>query len=164
MSKIYDFSVSLANGQTVRLADYRGQVLLIVNVASKCGFTPQYDGLEKLHKQYQPQGFSVLGFPCNQFMAQESGSNEEIQQFCKLKYDVSFPVFAKIKVNGKEADPLYQYLKTQKRGSFFLSAIKWNFTKFLIGRDGNVVARFGPMSSPASLAGEIEKLLNAPKA
>jgi glutathione peroxidase len=156
---IADFDVATATRETVSLAAYRGQVLLVVNVASRCGFTGQYAGLEALHRQYRDRGFSVLGFPCNQFLAQEPGGDEAIQSFCKLTYDVSFPVFGKIAVNGAAAAPLYRWLKESAPGLLGTRAIKWNFTKFLIGRDGNVVNRFAPLTKPAKLAGAIEAAL-----
>jgi glutathione peroxidase len=159
MSSIYDFSVTRLNGTEEPLSGYKNNVLLIVNTASKCGFTPQYEGLEKLHEAYAAKGFSVLGFPCNQFGGQEPGNAEEIANFCKLTYDVSFPMFAKIEVNGEAAHPLYKYLKAAKPGLLGLEAIKWNFTKFLISREGHVVQRYAPTTTPASLAGAIEALL-----
>jgi glutathione peroxidase len=160
--KIYEFSASLLDGRSMNFEAYRGQVLLIVNTASKCGFTPQYAGLEELYRAYKDRGFAVLGFPCNQFGRQEPGSEEEIGAFCATKYGVSFPMFAKIDVNGAEAHPLYRLLKRSKPGFFgFLGAgrIHWNFTKFLIDRKGNVVQRFGSSTGPMSLKGEIERLL-----
>jgi len=159
MSWIYDFAPKLPDGQTKSLADYRGQVLLVVNTASKCGFTPQYAGLEALHRKYGGRGFEVLGFPCNQFGAQEPGDAQEIANFCSTTYDVSFPLFAKIEVNGPNADPLYGYLKKQKRGIFGTSRIKWNFTKFLIAADGRVVGRYAPTVKPEALGAKIESLL-----
>ena len=156
---VYDFAAQALDGRTVSLADYRGQVLLIVNTASKCGFTPQYEGLEALHRAYAGRGFEVLGFPCNQFGAQEPGDAAEIGAFCSMTYDVTFPVFAKIDVNGPAEDPLYAYLKTQKRGLLGSKAIKWNFTKFLVGRDGEAVRRFAPTARPEDLKPAIEKLL-----
>ncbi len=156
---IYDYSAETLDGRTVPLSDYKGKVVLIVNTASKCGFTPQYEGLEALHRQYEAQGLVVLAFPCNQFGAQEPGSAEEIKSFCALTYDVTFPVFAKIDVNGPKAHPLYEYLKHEKAGILGSEGIKWNFTKFLVGRDGSVVERFAPTTKPADLVGAIEKLL-----
>jgi glutathione peroxidase len=161
MSTVYDFTPATLNGLPKPLADYRGQVLLIVNVASKCGFTPQYAGLEALQRKYAARGFQVLGFPCNQFGGQEPGDAAEIASFCALTYDVSFPMFAKIEVNGEGADPLYVWLKAEKRGLLGTEAIKWNFTKFLIGPDGEVVARYAPNATPQSLEDDIEKLLPA---
>jgi len=155
---IYDFSAKTLAGKDVSLADYKGQVLLIVNTASKCGFTPQYAGLEKLYEELHPKGLTVLGFPCNQFGAQEPGSESEIGQFCQVNYGVSFPMFAKIDVNGANAHPLYKYLK-QERSGLFGSRIKWNFTKFLVDRAGRVVARYAPATKPKDLQGAVEKLL-----
>lgn len=140
------------------LSAHKGKVLLIVNTASKCGFTPQYEGLEKLHRKYHDQGLEILAFPCNQFGSQEPGDAEEIKKFCSLNYDVSFPLMAKIDVNGNDADPLWKYLKAEKSG-LLGSRIKWNFTKFLVDRDGNVVARYGPAVKPDQLKSEIEALL-----
>ena len=161
MTTVYDFSAKTIDGREISLKDYEGKVLLIVNTASKCGFTPQYEGLEKLHKKYGPNGFAVLGFPCNQFGAQEPGDAEEIQNFCSLTYDVSFPLAAKIDVNGTDEDPLWHYLKQQQAGLMGSRGIKWNFTKFLVDRKGNVVARHGPQVKPEALAKDIEKLLAA---
>jgi glutathione peroxidase len=159
MTDVYDFAVHDITGREVSLADYRGKVLLVVNVASKCGFTPQYEGLEHLYRDLQDRGLVVLGFPCNQFGAQEPGSAEEIASFCKLTYDVSFPMFAKIEVNGANAAPLYQWLKHEAPGLLGTEAIKWNFTKFLVGRDGKVVDRFAPADKPQDLRRKIEALL-----
>jgi glutathione peroxidase len=159
MPTIYDFTAKSIDGRDVPLSDYRGKVLLIVNTASKCGFTPQYEGLEKLHEDYAARDFEVLGFPCNQFGAQEPGDEAEIANFCKLTYDVSFPMFAKIDVNGDAAHPLYRYLKSQAKGLLGSEAIKWNFTKFLVARDGKVVDRFAPTTRPEALKAEIAKLL-----
>jgi glutathione peroxidase len=158
---VYDFQAQSISGQTVALADYRGQVLLIVNTASACGFTPQFAGLEKLHQQYASQGLAVLGFPCNQFGAQDPGSNEEIGAFCQKNYGVSFPMMAKIEVNGAGAHPLYQWLKHEAPGLLGSEGIKWNFTKFLVGRDGRVLQRYAPMDAPAKLAKDIEAALAA---
>jgi glutathione peroxidase len=158
MTSIYDFSAKTLAGKDVSLADYRGQVLLIVNTASQCGFTPQYEGLEKLYEELHPKGLTVLGFPCNQFGNQEPGGAEEIGQFCQVNYGVSFPMFAKIEVNGPNAHPLYNYLKQQKSG-LFGGRIKWNFTKFLIDRTGNVIARYGSMTRPEQIRPAIEPLL-----
>jgi glutathione peroxidase len=155
---IYDFQVKKASGEEIPLSQYQGQVLLIVNTASKCGFTPQYKGLESLYQQFHARGFEVLGFPCDQFAHQEPGSDAEIQTFCQMNYDVHFPVFAKLEVNGKNAHPLYRFLKKQK-GGFLDGVIKWNFTKFLVDRQGNVVARFEPNVEPEAFASVIEKLL-----
>jgi glutathione peroxidase len=159
MASIYDYSAETLDGQTVPLDAYRGKVLLIVNTASQCGFTPQYEGLEKLYLTYGPRGFSVLGFPCNQFGHQEPGSAEEIARFCSLHYDVSFPMFAKIDVNGEHAHPLFRFLKAAKKGIFGTETIKWNFTKFLIDRGGQVTSRFAPKTKPAQLAQPVERLL-----
>ena len=156
---VYDFTAETLEGAPAPLSDYRGQVLLIVNTASKCGFTPQYEGLEKLWREYRDKGFSVLGFPCNQFGAQEPGDAAEIANFCSLTYDVSFPMMKKIDVNGPAAHPLYAWLKKQKRGILGTEGIKWNFTKFLIGRDGEVRARFAPTDTPDSLKSAIEAAL-----
>ena len=158
MSSIYDFAARSLAGEDVSLKQYAGQVLLIVNTASACGFTPQYKGLEKLQQAYGPRGFSVLGFPCNQFGRQEPGNAAQIQQFCASNYAVSFPMFDKIDVNGDHAHPLYQYLKGEKSGLLGPS-IKWNFTKFLIDRSGKVVARHAPTTTPEALTREIEALL-----
>jgi glutathione peroxidase len=159
MTAITDFHVKAADGSDADLSAYAGKVLLVVNVASKCGFTPQYEGLEALHRKYADRGFEVLGFPCNQFGAQEPGNAEEIANFCSLTYDVTFPVFAKIDVNGSGADPLYGELKKQAPGFLGTEGIKWNFTKFLVGRDGNVVERYAPTTKPEEIAADIEKLL-----
>ena len=156
---VYDFTVQTLDGKPAPLSDHRGQVLLIVNTASKCGFTPQYEGLEALHKRYRDRGFSVLGFPCNQFGGQEPGDAAEIAEFCSLTYDVSFPMMAKVEVNGKNADPLFVYLKDAKRGLLGSTSIKWNFTKFLVDRSGAVTARFAPADKPDTLQGAIEGLL-----
>jgi len=158
MSSIYDFAAKSLTGEDVSLKQIAGQVLLIVNTASACGFTPQYKGLEKLQQAYGPRGFSVLGFPCNQFGRQEPGNAAQIQQFCTSNYAVSFPMFDKIDVNGDHAHPLYQYLKGAKSGLLGPS-IKWNFTKFLIDRSGKVVARHAPTTTPEALTREIEALL-----
>jgi glutathione peroxidase len=147
------------DGSERDLSEFRGQVLLIVNVASRCGFTPQYTGLEALHRKYQARGFSVLGFPCNQFGSQEPGDAAEIASFCSTTYDVTFPLFAKIDVNGADAHPLFRLLKSEKPGLLGTEGIKWNFTKFLVDRDGKVVARYAPKDAPADLAGAIEALL-----
>ncbi len=159
MSTIYDFSAKGISGEEVPMSTFRGKVLLIVNTASKCGFTPQYDGLEKLHEELSPRGFAVLGFPCNQFGAQEPGDEQEIQKFCSLNYNVSFPMFAKIDVNGDGAHPIFAFLKSEKPGLLGVEAIKWNFSKFLIDQDGRVVDRYAPTTTPASLRSDIEALL-----
>ena len=143
MTSVYDYSATLADGTTTALSDYKGQVLLIVNTASKCGFTPQYEGLEKLHATHKDAGFSVLAFPCNQFGSQEPGSTEEIVEFCEMRFQTSFPLFEKIDVNGTNSHPLYKPLKSSVKGLLGTERIKWNFTKFLINRDGEVVGRFG---------------------
>ena len=158
MAVVHDFSAKSLTGQDVPLKAFAGKVLLIVNTASKCGFTPQYRGLEALHRELSPRGFAVLGFPCNQFGGQEPGNAEEIEQFCSSQYDVSFPMFGKIDVNGSAAHPLYNYLKREKSGLLGPS-IKWNFTKFLIDRSGKVVARFAPTATPDGLKKDIEALL-----
>jgi glutathione peroxidase len=178
MTTAYDFAGTAADGRRVPLHEFEGKVLLIVNVASKCGLTPQYEGLESLYREDKDRGLEILGFPCNQFKGQEPGSDQEIQDFCKSTYDVTFPVFAKIDVNGPDADPLYQYLRTQAPGDFgpqyggFYDAvvkdrpetagtdeIKWNFTKFLIGRDGEVIKRYEPPVSPADIKADLEHYL-----
>lgn len=158
MSDLYDLPVRTADGAETTLADYRGQVLLIVNVASKCGFTPQYAGLEALHRKFGPAGFAVLGFPCNQFGGQEPGDAAEIAAFCSLTYDVSFPVYAKVDVNGPDAAPLFRTLKKAAPGVLGSEAIKWNFTKFLVGRDGRVT-RFAPTTKPQELEGAVAAAL-----
>jgi glutathione peroxidase len=155
----YDFSAKTLDGQDVSLSAYRDKVLLIVNTASKCGFTPQYTGLEALHRKYQDKGFEILGFPCNQFGAQEPGDAAEIARFCSLTYDVTFPMMAKVEVNGAGAHPLYAWLKKEKKGLLGSEGVKWNFTKFLIDRKGEVVARFAPTAEPNSLETAIEALL-----
>ena len=157
---IYDFTTRTIDGHDRSLAEYRGKVLLIVNVASRCGFTPQYQGLEALHRRLGPRGLAVLGFPCDQFGNQEPGTEAEILEFCGVTYDVTFPMFAKIEVNGDGADPLYRYLKGARSGILGTESIKWNFTKFLVDRDGEVVARFGPRDTPESIEPEIVALLN----
>ena len=158
MSAIYDFTAQSLAGEQVPLKQYEGQVLLIVNTASACGFTPQYKGLQALHEALSPRGFAVLGFPCNQFGAQEPGDAKQIEQFCETKYAVTFPMFAKIDVNGGNAHPLFNFLKNEKSGLLGAS-IKWNFTKFLVDRSGKVVARHAPTAKPEGLAKEIEALL-----
>ena len=159
MSAITDFTVTGADGAAADLSDYAGKVLLIVNTASKCGFTPQYEGLEALHRDLGPRGFEVLGFPCNQFGAQEPGDAAEIANFCSLTYDVTFPVFAKIEVNGGGADPLFQRLKADAPGLLGTKSIKWNFTKFLVDRAGKVVRRYAPNDKPEAIRADIEALL-----
>ena len=156
---LYDFSATAIDGQTVPLDRYRGQVLLIVNTASACGFTPQFGGLEQLHKTYGARGLVVLGFPCNQFGSQDPGTNAEIGAFCQRNYGVSFPMMAKIEVNGAQAHPLYRWLTAEAPGLLGSKAIKWNFTKFLVGRDGRVIRRYAPQDAPQKLAGDIEAAL-----
>ena len=158
---LHDFQATTIDGQTQSLEAYRGQTMLIVNVASKCGFTPQYKGLEALYRQYRDQGLVILGFPCDQFGHQEPGDEAEIKNFCSLNYDVSFPMFAKVKVNGDDAHPLYQFLKKEQGGVLGMNFIKWNFTKFLVDPEGKVIKRYGSTTSPAKIAGDIEKLLPA---
>jgi len=155
----YDLEVPALDGAAVALDDYRGKVLLVVNTASQCGFTPQFEGLEALYKAYRDRGLEVLGFPCNQFAGQEPGDADEIRTFCSTRYDVSFPMFRKIEVNGAGTHPLYRVLKRARPGFLGTEAVKWNFTKFLIGRDGTVKARFAPKDTPESLRGAIEKAL-----
>ena len=162
MGSIYDFDALAIDGSTVPLARFQGQPLLIVNTASACGFTPQFAGLEELHRTYGPRGLQVLGFPCNQFGRQDPGSNDEIGAFCQKNYGVSFPMMAKIDVNGDGAHPLYQWLTREAPGLLGSKAIKWNFTKFLVGRDGRVIRRYAPLDRPESLVGDIEKALAAP--
>jgi len=159
MASIYDFHAQSLRGKDVPLSDFKDQVLLVVNTASKCGFTPQYEGLEKLYEKHHAQGLSILGFPCNQFGQQEPGGAEEIGQFCQANYGVSFPMFEKIDVNGPEAHPLYKFLKQEKRGILGTPNIKWNFTKFLIDRAGKIVARYSPLTKPENLEAPVSKLL-----
>ncbi len=160
MSKsFFDFTVKDAKGQDVSLKKYEGQVCLVVNVASKCGFTPQYEGLEKLQKEYAGRGFTVLGFPCNQFGSQEPGSDSQIQEFCQLTFGTSFPVLAKVDVNGSNAAPVYEFMKSQAPGVLGTELIKWNFTKFLIGKDGKVLDRFAPQTKPEEIVKDIDKAL-----
>lgn len=158
-SPIYSISAERLQGGTQALADYAGKVMLIVNTASKCGFTPQFDGLEALYQRYRERGLVVLGFPCNQFGEQEPGSADEIASFCQKNYGVSFPMFAKIDVNGDDTHPLYKHLKQSARGLLGSEAIKWNFTKFLVDRDGQVIDRFAPTTAPDAIARDIEPLL-----
>ena len=158
-TSLHSFSVQNSAGQTLSLEQYQGKVVLIVNVASKCGFTPQYKGLEELYEKYKDKGLVILGFPCNQFGSQEPGKNEEIQQFCQLNYGVTFPVMAKIEVNGDNTDPVYKWLKQSAPGILGTEMIKWNFTKFLINKEGQVVKRYAPQDEPMSIAADIEKLL-----
>jgi glutathione peroxidase len=155
---VYDFKANDIMGQEIDLNDYKGKVLMIVNTASECGLTPQFEGLEELYQEYKEQGFEILGFPCNQFANQDSGSNEEIREFCQLNYGVTFKMFEKIKVNGSEAHPLFKYLKNET-ASLLGGIIKWNFTKFLIDREGNVVNRYAPTTEPEKTKADIEELL-----
>ncbi|HUO58217.1 MAG TPA: glutathione peroxidase [bacterium] len=157
---VHDFQAKDIDGKETKLSDYSGKVLLVVNVASKCGFTPQYEGLEKLYRKYKDKGFAILGFPCNQFGAQEPGNAEEIKSFCDLNYGVTFPLFAKIEVNGPNAHPLYKYLTQDKPGVLGTEAIKWNFTKFLVDKKGNPLKRYASADKPESLEADIEKALN----
>lgn len=156
--KIYDFKVRNAKGEEVLMTEFKGKVLLIVNTATGCGFTPQYEGLQKLYEKYRDKGLEILDFPCNQFGHQAPGTDEEIQEFCTLKYNTTFPLFSKIDVNGKNADPLFVYLKAQQ-GGFLGDDIKWNFTKFLVSRDGTVVGRYAPVTKPEKIEEDILKLL-----
>lgn len=164
MTTVHDFKADSLGGSPVDLADYRGKVLLIVNTASKCGFTPQYQGLEEVYRQFHDKGVEVLGFPCNQFGAQEPGSADEIGAFCEKNYGVSFPLFAKIDVNGDAAHPLFKHLKHEAPGLMGTEAIKWNFTKFLVKKDGTVFKRYAPQTAPKELVKDIEKLLMEPAA
>ncbi len=157
--KLYDFNVRKMNGQEISMKEYKGKVLLVVNTASKCGLTPQFKDLEKIYQEYKSRGFEILGFPCNQFANQDSGSNEEIHEFCKLNYGVSFNMFEKIDVNGENANPLYKYLKNEAKG-LLSKEIKWNFTKFLIDDNGHVIKRYAPTVSPLKIKKDIEKLLS----
>lgn len=157
---VYDFEATGINGQSVKLSDYRGKVLLIVNTASACGFTPQYKGLQVLHEQYGSKGLVVLGFPCNQFGSQEKGSDDEISSFCELNFGVTFPLMHKIDVNGANAHPLYRWLTAEAPGVLGTKSIKWNFTKFLVGKDGQVIRRYAPQDKPENLATDIEAALN----
>jgi len=159
MTSVHDFTLDRLNGTAQPLEAYKGKVLLIVNTASKCGFTPQFKGLEKLYGDLKDKGLVILGFPCNQFGSQDPGSNDEIGEFCQINYGVSFPMFAKIDVNGSGASPLYKHLKAVKPGFLGSERIKWNFTKFLVGKDGEVVKRFAPQEKPAAIREEIEALL-----
>lgn len=158
---VYDFNAKAIDGSEVALSQYRGKVLLVVNVASQCGFTPQYAGLEALYAKHRAQGFEVLGFPCNQFGSQEPGSEAEIAQFCETRFGVKFPMFAKIDVNGAATHPLYAWLKSSEPGILGTEAIKWNFTKFLVGRDGKVIKRYAPTATPESIDGDVAKALQA---
>lgn len=156
---VYQFDMPLNNGETKQFEDYKDQVLLIVNTASKCGFTPQYDGLQSLYDKYQDKGFQVLGFPCDQFGHQEPGDDSQIEQFCSLNFNVNFPLFKKSDVNGSDASPLFKFLKESAPGILGSKSIKWNFTKFLVNKEGKVVKRYGSNAKPESIAGDIEKLL-----
>ena len=162
MASVYDFDVSTLDGKPRRMADYRGKTLLIVNVASACGYTPQYTGLEELYRKYHDRGFEVLGFPCNQFGGQEPGSAEDIATFCSTKYDVTFPLFAKVEVNGAQAHPLFEHLKAEKPGALGSKAIKWNFTKFLVNGRGEVVERYGSSTTPAQIDADVARALASP--
>ncbi|MCM2676808.1 glutathione peroxidase [Alkalicoccobacillus plakortidis] len=155
---VYDFTVKSSKGEEIPLSKYEGKALLIVNTATKCGFAPQFDGLEKLHQEYADRGFEVLGFPCNQFMNQEPVEDDEMENVCKVNFGVSFPLFAKVDVNGSSAHPLYQYLKKEKKGTIG-SDVKWNFTKFLVNQHGEVIERFAPTTKPEKIEPEIQKLL-----
>jgi glutathione peroxidase len=159
MASVYDFDVTTLDGQPRRMADYRGTTLLIVNVASACGYTPQYAGLETLYRKYHDRGFEVLGFPCNQFGGQEPGTAEEIATFCSTKYDVTFPMFGKVDVNGAKAHPLFEHLKAEKPGALGSKAIKWNFTKFLVNARGEVVERYGSSTTPAAIDADVARAL-----
>lgn len=158
-NSIYDFEAKTIDGKTVSLGDWKNKALLIVNVASKCGFTPQYEGLEQLHKEYADKGFAVLGFPCNQFGAQEPGAEAEIQTFCTTNFGVSFPMFAKVDVNGDDAHPIYEYLKDSLPGLLGIKAVKWNFTKFLVDKNGKPVKRYAPQDKPEDIASDVKELL-----
>ena len=155
----YDFNVKKMNGSEVSLKDYQGKVVLVVNTATGCGFTPQYKGLEQLYEKYSPQGFEILDFPCNQFLNQAPGNDDQIHTFCTGRFGITFPQFAKVDVNGKNAHPLFEFLKDQKKGIFFSRRIKWNFTKFLINRNGQVIARFAPTVTPEKIDAYIKKEL-----
>ena len=159
MKHFYDFNATSITGEEISMSAYKGKVILVVNVASECGFTPQYAGLEKLYKTYHSQGLEILGFPSNQFGGQEPGSNKEIQKFCKVKFDVTFPLFSKIDVNGDNTHPLYTFLKKEATGILGTEIIKWNFTKFLIDKKGKVIERYGSSTEPEKIANDIEKLL-----
>jgi glutathione peroxidase len=164
MSTVYDFSAKTIDGRQQSLQDFKGKVLLVVNVASECGFTPQYAGLEALYREHRGQGFAVLGFPCNQFGAQEPGDEAQIKQFCDTRFQVSFPMFAKVDVNGPETHPLYAFLKSAEPGVLGTEAIKWNFTKFLVGRDGRVVKRYAPATKPEAIETDVRAALGDRKA
>jgi glutathione peroxidase len=161
MTTIYHHECQTITGETRSMSDYAGQVILVVNTASKCGLTPQFEGLEQLYKDYKDQGLMILGFPCNQFAKQDPGNNEEIAEFCQMNYGVSFPMFAKIDVNGDDTHPLFQQLKEEAPGMLGSKMVKWNFTKFLVNRNGEVVKRYAPKDAPKTLRADIEKLLTA---
>jgi glutathione peroxidase len=161
MATVYEFSAKTIDGKSRKLGDYKGKVLLVVNTASQCGFTPQYKGLEALYQKYKEQGFAVLGFPSNQFGQQEPGDDTEIAEFCEMNFGVSFPLFSKVDVNGADAHPLFKFLTSTKPGLLGSEAIKWNFTKFLVGKDGKVIDRYAPNTKPEDLAKDIEKALKA---
>jgi len=158
-NSVFDFSCQTPSGQDKPISDFEGKVLLVVNTASKCGFTPQFAGLEELYEKYKDRGLEVLGFPCNQFGKQDPGSNDEITEFCQLNYGVSFPMFGKVEVNGSDADPLFKHLKAEAPGALGTESIKWNFTKFLIDPSGNVIKRYAPKTKPADIAADVEALL-----
>lgn len=155
----YNFEARRLNGETVSMEQYKGKTILVVNTASKCGLTPQYEGLEKLYENYKDQGLVILGFPCNQFANQESGSSDEIQEFCQINYGVSFPMFEKVDVNGENAHPIFKYLKSKLGGGIFGSKIKWNFTKFIIDKNGTPVKRYSPITKPEKMENTIRKML-----
>ncbi|AFU98909.1 glutathione peroxidase [Simiduia agarivorans] len=159
MSDLYEFKASTLSGAEQSLAEYKGKVVLVVNTASKCGFTPQYKGLEALYKKYHDKGLEILGFPCNQFGKQEPGESDEISEFCELNFGVTFPLYEKVDVNGEQAHPLFNWLKAEAPGIFGSEGIKWNFTKFLVGRDGKVIKRFAPKDKPESLEADLVKAL-----
>ena len=159
MQSFYDFNATDIIGDIKSMSEYQGKVILVVNVASKCGFTPQYEGLQKLYDSYKKDGLEILAFPCNQFNEQESGTNKEIQSFCNVNYGITFPLFEKIEVNGDNTHPLYKFLKKEATGFMWTKSIKWNFTKFLIDRDGNIITRYGSSTKPASIEEDIVKLL-----
>ncbi|HEX6592149.1 MAG TPA: glutathione peroxidase [Moraxellaceae bacterium] len=159
MASVYDYSAKTITGEDKAIADFKGQVLLVVNTASKCGFTPQFKGLEGLYEKYKDKGFAVLGFPCNQFLNQDPADNAQISEFCELNYGVSFPMFAKIDVNGENADPLFRHLTSAAPGLLGSKAVKWNFTKFLVDRNGKVISRYAPATKPEDIAADIEKQL-----
>jgi glutathione peroxidase len=161
MATVYDFSARTIDGRNRKLSDYKGKVLLVVNTASKCGFTPQYKGLEEIYRKYKDKGFAVLGFPSNQFGEQEPGPDTEIAEFCEMNFGVTFPLFSKIDVKGDNAHPLYKYLTSEKKGLLGSEAIKWNFTKFLVGKDGKVIDRYAPTTKPEDLGKDIEKALGS---